>query len=358
MRVLLLSRYGRLGSSSRLRYYQFLSDLASHNIDVDVAPLLPDNYLSALYAGEPRSLGLISAQYGKRFIQILKSRQYDILWIEKEALPWIPYQLESFLLSFAPPYIIDFDDAWFHIYDKHPRGWIRLLLGRKLDRLMEKAALVTVGNPYLAARALSAGAQRVETLPTVVDLERYGTTTSPRTSEGSATIGWIGSPVTAHYLDLIAASLQEICASTQARLVLVGAGNHTIPNVSAIHRPWSEDTEVDDIMGFDLGIMPLTNSVWELGKCGFKLIQYMACGKPVIASPIGINRDIVEHGVNGFLAETQEEWTNALKMLSADSELRFNMGRAGRAKIERLYSRQEVAPKIIHLLHTALSPSS
>ena len=117
---------------------------------------------------------------------------------------------------------------------------------------------------------------------------------------------------------------------------------------------WSEDTEVDTIQSMDIGVMPLPDTPWARGKCGYKLIQYMACSLPVIASPVGVNKEIVEHGINGFLAETHDEWVKALNTLLGDADLRQRMGAAGRAKVEREYSLQVYGPKVANLLSGVL----
>ncbi len=117
--------------------------------------------------------------------------------------------------------------------------------------------------------------------------------------------------------------------------------------------PWSEQTVAQDIARLDVGIMPLVDAPFERGKCGYKLIQYMACGLPVVASPVGVNRQIVEHGVNGFLAETPEQWATALRTLCADPALRARMGAAGRRKVEQHYSLQVTAPRLVQILRRA-----
>jgi hypothetical protein len=114
---------------------------------------------------------------------------------------------------------------------------------------------------------------------------------------------------------------------------------------------WSEDSEVAMIQSMDIGIMPLTDSPWARGKCGYKLIQYMACGLPVVASPVGVNADIVEHGVNGFLATTEDEWRQALTTLLRDPDLRRRMGAAGRRKVETDYSLQVWGPRVAAIFH-------
>ena len=351
MRILLLSRYSLLGPSSRLRHYQFLPALAEAGMSVAVAPLLPDSYLEALYAGRARSLCRIARAYAGRIGQMLATRRFDLLWIEKELLPWLPYGAEGWFLRSAPPYIVDFDDAWFHHYDRSRWPLVRRLLGQKLDQVMRRAALVTVGNAYLAGRAQSAGARSIEILPTVVDLARYPAVPSPAGEK--PVIGWIGSPITGHYLDLIAGPLERLVMEQKARLSLVGANPGALGTLPSERHPWHEDTEAQHIAAFDIGLMPLDDTPWERGKCGYKLIQYMACGKPVVASPVGVNRDIVEHGVNGFLAETPQEWTDALRRLAADPDLRRRLGAAGRAKVERHYSLSGTAPHLIQLLRTA-----
>jgi glycosyltransferase involved in cell wall biosynthesis len=128
---------------------------------------------------------------------------------------------------------------------------------------------------------------------------------------------------------------------------LIGSGPFDIPGVDVEVIPWSEDNEVELLHTFDVGIMPLFDTPWERGKCGFKLIQYMACSIPVIASPVGVNSEIVKHGEDGFLASTQEEWKEALLTLMQNSELGKKMGIRGKMKIEEKYCLKIVAPKLI-----------
>ena len=145
---------------------------------------------------------------------------------------------------------------------------------------------------------------------------------------------------------------ERFTASVQARFVVIGidAQSLGLPMESV---PWTEQTEVASVASFDIGIMPLVDESFERGKCGYKLIQYMACGLPVVASPVGVNRQIVEHGVNGFLAETPAQWEQALHTLLADAGLRQRMGSAGRRKVEAQYCLQVTGPKLASLLKTA-----
>ena len=352
MRVLLLTRYGRLGASSRLRAYQYLPYLQSHGFYVTQAPLLGDYYQEDLNTGHPRRWGRITAAYILRLSWLARSLAFDLVWIEYELFPWFPAFAEQLLASARIPFLVDYDDAVYHRYDLHSNALVRALLGKKIDVVMRRARTVTVGNEYLAERARAVGARCVEYLPTVVDLDRYP---PPPRRHGSSvfTVGWIGSPSTVKYLSLIAPALASFCRDCNARLVVVGARDASLEGVPMEFRPWSEATEVRDILDFDVGIMPLPDDPWERGKSGYKLIQYMACSRPVIASPVGVNRQIVDDGLNGFVATTLEDWRSALDTLRRAPELGTQLGVAGRQKVETMYNTRVIAPRLASILERA-----
>jgi len=350
MKILLLSRYSNLGASSRIRNYQYNSYLEAHGFRITVAPLLDDEYLKTLYARGRIDWRRIFGSYCKRLRYLLTSRSFDLIWIEKELFPFTPAWAEVLLSRMGIPYVVEYDDAVFHRYDMHSNKLVRVLLRSKIDIVMRRSAMVIVGNEYLAKRAKSAGAARVEYMPSVIDLERYPLT--PQRRDRIFTVGWIGTPVTAQYLHLVHSALAKVFHGGRGRLVLVGSGQIEFDGVPTEIRPWSEETEIVDLQSFDVGIMPLPDEPWERGKCGFKLIQYMACGKPVVASPVGVNEKIVEDGVNGFLATTKDGWVSALSALRDDHDLRERMGSAGRKKVEANYCVQVTAPRLAELLRS------
>lgn len=352
MNILLLSRYGQLGASSRVRFYQYIPYLETHGVRMTVSTLLDDGYLQRLYAQQGRPAFSILHAYARRFSALFTSSGYDLVWLEKEIFPFLPAWCETFLHARGIPYVVDYDDAIFHGYDQHPRSLVRSLLGNKIGRVMRGAALVITGNDYLAEYAHSAGAGQVEILPSVVDTDRYRP--APMTAERVFTIGWIGSPSTTGYLKQIGPALAAVCGNGRARLVLVGAADILLPGVPLELRPWSEETEVSDIQLFDVGIMPLPDTPWERGKCGYKLIQCMACGLPVVAAPVGVNRQIVDHGINGFHASDLDEWVQALTVLRDDYNKRRVMGQAAREKVVAEYSLQANGPRLLELLQSAL----
>jgi glycosyltransferase involved in cell wall biosynthesis len=350
LKILILSKYGVLGSSSRIRFYQYIPYLESHDVKVTISSFLGDEYLQRLYADRSQPISEIIQSYARRLVQMITASGFDLVWLEKELFPFFPAWGEGLLRLLKIPYVVDYDDATFHAYDQHPNRVVRTLLGDKIDQVMRRAALVVAGNDYLAKHAIQAGAKRVECLPSVVDLERYLPTPIP--TQDVFTIGWMGIPMTAILLKLVEPALAQVCRDGRGRLVLVGSGNVELTDVPLEVHSWNEVTEVDQIQSFDVGIMPLIDDPWCRGKCGYKLIQFMACGRPVVASPVGVNRQIVDHGVNGFLASTPEEWARALEALRDNHEMRHEMGKAARKKVEAEYSLQVTAPRLLALLRS------
>lgn len=343
-----MTRYGRQGASSRLRSLQFIPALQRSGIEASVAPFFDDAALLARYESGGYGLGRLAQAYVIRLKALLGRGRFDLLWIEKEALPWLPAWLELGLLD-GVPYVLDYDDALFHQYDLHASRWVRALFGHRLDKLMANSRLVVAGNEYLAQRAGAAGAERVEIVPTVVDLERYADGILPeRVVSQPPRVVWIGSPSTVHYLADIREQLVQLRRCRPYTLSVIG-GHVDWPEMDVECRPWSELSEVADIRAGDVGIMPLTDSPWERGKCGYKLVQYMACGLPVVASPVGVNCQLVRDGWNGFLTQGREGWQQALGPLLEDADLRRRLGANGRRQVESQYCIQNVAPRLIEL---------
>jgi glycosyltransferase involved in cell wall biosynthesis len=353
MRVLTFPRYSSLAASSRTRFFQYVPYLKACGIELQVVPLLGDEYIRSLYFMERLPVLSIPMGYLNRVGAYIKAHSYDLLWIEKELFPWLPAWAEELLYLRGIPYVVDYDDAVYLRYNLHHDRLIRTLLGKSNSISMKRAATVVVGNNYLAEYARQAGARKIEYLPTVVDIDRY-----PISEKKSKEfrIGWIGSPITAPYLGLVKDALYDVCQQTDARIVLIGAGERDfLPGLEKENLAWSEDSEVANIQSCDVGIMPLPDEPFAQGKCGYKLIQYMAAGLPVVASPVGVNARIVEQGKTGFLASSREEWKQALVTLYEDAGLRNIMGSAGRQKVEKEYTLQITAPRLVDILTKASS---
>lgn len=352
MRILLLSRYDRLGASSRVRSFQYLPFLKSMGWEVKVSPLFSNQYIKAFYDGKSHLLPAL-AGYMRRLRVLMGTGKYNLIWIEKEIFPFMPALFELLMEKSSIPYVVDYDDAIFHRYDRHPRLLVRMALGKKINCVMRSAAMVIAGNDYISHWARQAGAKSVVIVPTVVDLERYKLR-DKKSVDSSLVIGWIGSPATTRYLSILEPAFEAISRNHQVRFVAIGADKKALKNSAMIAQPWTEETEVQSIQGFDIGIMPLVDSPWECGKCGYKLIQYMACGLPVVASTVGVNKQIVEHGLNGFLANNLNEWREAFEQLINDHRLRQRMGMYGRKKVEKWYSVQAQVPRLEKLFREIL----
>lgn len=354
MRVLLLSRYDYDGASSRYRSLQFVPHLRAAGIDCEVSPFFSLGYINRKFKRNRMLMLYAIADYARRWRALIKGRHDDVMFVEKEFFPYWPAVLGLRLVPKSIPYVVDYDDAIFHMYDSHPSQIVRWMNGQKIGNVMAGAASVVVGSEYLYNYAIRHN-PRVDFIPTVIDLQKYPLRQATKSPHEPFIIGWIGSQSTAIYLKMIEDPLDRFCRTHHARVLIIGGKPLTL-NIEALDWiAWSADTEVDYLDKIDVGIMPLPDEPWARGKCAFKLIQYMGCWKPVIASPVGENARVVEDGGNGFQASTAEEWLAALERLYQDRELARCMGRAGRAKVEAHYSLDTAAPKLERVLRSAAS---
>jgi glycosyltransferase involved in cell wall biosynthesis len=309
-----------------------------------------DRYLAEIYS----ITGITSKiNLARCYLSVLKTlirvKRYDAVLLEKEIFPFLPAFAEWWLNVRKVPYIVDYDDAIFHNYDRHGNRLVRIVLGNKIARVMRRAEAVVCGNAYLEAYARKACARRILQIPTVIDTIKYRgaagraekTVCLPVDGESVSrelVIGWIGSPFSLKFLRNLRSVLEGLCARYPVRLHIVGGKEGIGLGDREIVWEWSEAAEVSLISAFDIGIMPLEDSPWEQGKCGYKLIQYMGCGLPVVGSPVGVNEEIIEEGVNGFKASTEAAWKAALACLLDSSSLRREMGERGRAMVAERYS--------------------
>lgn len=349
IRALGLALYGPLAASTRYRLGQFVPGLAEHGIELEIRSLLGDDYLRQRFEGGRLPFAaMLKAGWSR--LGDLRERRHDVAILHCELFPLMPGWLERTLLG-TRPYIYDFDDAF---YLKYRLGWLgklRPLLGGKFDTVIQRAAAVTAGNRTLQQYA--AGLNPKSTmLPTVVDTERF----APRARDGNEafTVGWIGSPSTAPYLAELIEPLTRLGREGRVRLTVIGGRAPIVPGVEVHEVAWEETTEIEHINHFDVGVMPLPDDAWTRGKCAFKLIQYMACGIPVIGSPVGANIDVVQPDC-GFLARSGEDWLRALRALR-DKPLRAReMGQAGRDLVVEHYSLRHNLPILAEVIRHSMN---
>jgi glycosyltransferase involved in cell wall biosynthesis len=351
LRIAAFTKYDREAASTRQRVLQYVPSLEAAGIRIDYHPLLGNEYVRSLASGsKPARLSIVQA-YAKRLAQLLTGPDCDLIWIYAELFPFLPAGFEKLAFRTGRPVIYDFDDAFFVPYDEHARRWVRRLLSGKLDVLIEGAAACCCGNDYLRDHASRLN-ERSLVLPTVVDADVYRP--APERTGEPPVIGWIGSPTTWANVGPLLPILANLCREHGVRFRVVGAGARAerdgFDGLDLIE--WSEAGEVAEVRAMDIGIMPLLDRPFERGKSGYKLVQYMACGLPVVASPVGVNRQIVIDGESGILASSGEEWTEALTRLILDPDLRARMGSVGRARAVEHYSLASQAPRLIELFRS------
>jgi len=341
MRILFLPKYPRMGASSRLRTYQYLPFWEKAGYQVEISSFFNEAYLKRFYQGKKHHPLNVLGCYFRRFWILLGVGKYDLIWIEKEAFPFLPSYAEWLLAKSGKGYFVDYDDAVFHNYDQHSGWLVRTWMGDKIDWVMRNARLVFVGNAYLKERAFKSGAKEVVSLPTVIDPSRYRMKAYGESSQ-RVKVGWIGSPTTLKYLLSLRPVFEKLREQLDFELLIVNAKPFGELDLACPVRmiPWSEETEVESILSMDIGLMPLPDDKWERGKCAYKLIQYMACGLPVVASPVGMNVEVVQVGVNGFLASSEEEWVESLRRLISDAEMRRKFGQQGFKIVQERYTLQ------------------
>ena len=333
MRILMLPRYGRTGANSRYRLWQYLPLFEGAGHQVDCIPMLDDEYLARLYRTGTRSAPSLLSAYGRQLSRLLILHKYQAVLLDQELFPYLPGLLEQLACRIGGRTIVDYDDAAYWKYTQIP------ILRRKIGVIMRSCHTVVVGNRHLA-RYAEPYSHRVRVIPTVVDVNRYSVHDYAVRSD-TVRICWIGTPITANlYLPLILPSLKTVQKRFPTTIVRI-IGTDRLAGTEDLRvefEPWSEESETRLVSQCDIGIMPLPDSEFQRGKCGLKLIQYMAAGLPTVASPVGENQFIVDHARTGFHAATPEQWVDHLSALITNSRLRAQMGEAGRAKAEAQYS--------------------
>ena len=347
MKILFLTKYGNEGPSSRYRFYNYKPYLDAEGMKYCFKPLLDNRYVFYLYNNQKIKAIIVSVFSVLRRILFLlfNSKKYDLIIIEKELFPNFPYFIESFLLR-SKSYALDFDDYIASSYKENK--YKRWFLGNKIQKLVANAKFVTVGNHWYFEEFKT---NNLHYLPTVINIENYAKERQNAIAD-VVTIVWIGSPTTAEYLKLMIPTLQELTKKYNIKLKVIGA-HFEIENVNIKLIKWDSKTEFDELLSADIGIMPLKRTLWENGKCGFKLIQYMASGLPVVATTAPANDEIIENDVNGFIIQNDDEWFEKLEALIINKDLREQFGKLGRNRIKSDYTYQVWGNRYVNIIKNA-----
>ena len=316
MKILfLLSK--RQPPSSRLRITSMVPALEREGWSCTVLPIPSDP------AGRLRMIGAC--------------RRHDVVVLQKKTSL---HPLELFLMRHANPNLVfDFDDAVMFHELEHGKP-LRVKSFAKFLRTVKACRAVVAGNEFLAgfARPLC---PEVHVLPTPIDTDLYRPK-DHRTRGDGVTVGWLGTPGGLGHLEDLAGVFRDVSSKVEGfRVKIVSSAFIDLPGVEVVKKRWRLEEEIADLQSFDIGIMPLQDSLWTRGKCGYKILQYMGVALPVVASPVGINAELVRHGETGLLAGDAPAWREALETLAADSALRARMGAAGWDRVGRRYSQHE-----------------
>jgi glycosyltransferase involved in cell wall biosynthesis len=282
---------------------------------------------------------------------------FDLVYVFREAALLGPAWFERRIARSGVPMVFDFDDAVFVAYKSPSNGYLSYLkFPNKTAEICRLSSHIMAGNQYLADYAKQFN-ERVTIIPTTIDTEKYRMPEQKPAPE-TLTIGWSGSFSTAQHLATLSDVLQELARQEKFRLRVIGAPQFELAGVDVEVVKWRSETEVEDLLSIDIGVMPLPDDEWSKGKCGLKALQYMALGIPTICSPVGVNSTIIQDGVNGYLADGKDEWIAKLKKLLHSAELRRELGAAGRETVEKGYSAISQAPRVLEVFQSVVKEKS
>lgn len=356
MKVLILAPYpSEKAPNQRFRFEQYLPFLEKSGIQFDYKPFWNDEVWDVFYQPGHLRVKLLGLLHGifRRKLLLFQLNKYDYVFIHREASPVGPPILE-FLIArvWKKKIIYDFDDAiWIKNYSDANKGIAKWLKShQKVGRICRYSHKVSTGNEFLAHFSKKFNPSTT-VIPTTIDAEHHHNRLKPVKTEGKLVIGWTGSHSTIAQLLEIEHELAELQSIHDFDFHVICNADPAFTRLQYEYIPWSFSSEIEDLIKFDIGIMPLRNTDWERGKCGFKALQYMALGIPVVASAVGVNCEIISDGKDGYLILPNQPnlWITRLKELLTNSDLRQQLGSAGRQTVVQRYSVESNKEKYLRL---------
>lgn len=343
MRILFITE-GTHAPSSRFRVQQFLTHFQEHGIECRVVAGYGPRYneIAATRFAAPYKLGARL----QSFVRSLDAARYDAIFVQRPILPFTALP-EEILHRLNPRMIFDVDDAVFLGANSQESPVRR----RTFERCVELSSCYIAGNDFLAQNGKQP--HKTTVIPTVIDTDLYKPAQRTQGKNDTVIIGWIGSPTTLRYVDQVLPALQAVrdrYPQVVVRIVCSHMPDHLVQEERFEFVPWSKATEIASIQSFDIGIMPMEDTLISQGKCGFKMIQYMGTGVAVVSSPVGANAAIFEGSNAGALATTQQEWIAALSHLIEDASYRETCAQNAREHAVEKYSVKAVLPRYLEVL--------
>ena len=338
-RVLFLASH-RLNRSpsQRYRFEQYIPFLEQHNFQCHLSYIISKKDDTFFYSegNTFKKLWILIKAILHRIKDTFRYNDYDIVFVQREAIMIGSSYFEKRIRRSKAKHVFDFDDSiWLMDTSDGNKKYEWLKNPEKTVRNIRYADMVFAGNAYLANYARSCNAY-VKIIPTTIDTDFHKPL--PKNND-KLIIGWIGSHTTIKHFEYALDFLTSIKKKyPQVEIRVVGDADYINEALNIKGIAWSFNTEVEMINSFSIGIMPLPDDEWAKGKCGLKGLSYMACEVPTIMSPVGVNTEIIQHGKNGFLASTTDEWISCLSQLIESLELRESMGKAGRQTVLEKYS--------------------
>lgn len=337
-------------ASQRFRFEQYLTLLENEGWRISYQSFLSEKAWKILYKPGHIAWKVFEILKGfiRRFLLVFSIHQYDFIFIHREAAPLGPPIFELIAKALGGRIIFDFDDAiWIPNYSENNRFFGFLKRFRNTQTVCKLAYKVSCGNDYLCRYAKQFN-QQVVLNPTTIDTENYHNQINFHRAP-TMTVGWTGTHSTIRYLNDLLPVLERLEKSYSFTFRVISDRKPDFHLDTLEYFQWKEESEIEDLVEIDIGLMPLSADLWSEGKCGFKALQYMALGIPALVSPIGVNTKIVDHGVNGFICQSHEEWYQTLSLLLADRNMVQEMGTKTRLKIEQNFSIQSNAKNFLSL---------
>ena len=326
--------------SQRFRFEQYLTFLEERDFEIRYHSFHTQKSWKRLYKKGLFIQKFLDLNYNflRRWILLFRLVGAKHIFMHREMTHLGPPVFEWVLVKIMHrKYLYDFDDAiWIPNYSSANARFQKLKCYWKVPYLIKWASKVSAGNDFLAAYARQFNSQ-VEVIPTTIDTENQHTKLVEHKNK-PLVIGWTGTHSTMHYLDFVVPILRKLESEFDFRFKVISNKKPNYQLKSLVYQDWNEETEMEDLAEIQIGIMPLVLDAWSEGKCGFKALQYMALGMAAIVSPVGVNTKIIQHGTNGLIAETPEEWENALRMLLENENLRKEFGDQATASIREVWS--------------------